>query len=109
MRSAGVLSNGERNHYGLGLELLNDRGHAVAGHAGEVFGFNATLHRYLDDQLTVIVLTNQGDAATEFLAKSLAAIYLGLPEITYRNRSPIPDPEPRFAVSLRQVIHGAVR
>ncbi len=109
MLSATALANGERTHYGLGLELLNDRSRAVAGHAGEAFGFNATLYHYLDDHLTVIVLANQGDAATEFLAKSLAAIYLGLPEISYRNRNPIPDPEPRFAAMLKRVIQAAAK
>ena len=109
MLSAALLANGERTHYGLGLELLNDRGHPLAGHAGEAFGFNATLYHYLDDHLTVIVLANQGDAPTEFLAKSAAAIYLGLPEISYRNRNPIPDPEPRFAAILKRVIQSAAK
>ena len=109
MMSAAALPGGEHSHYGLGLELLTDRGHAIVGHAGETFGFNATLYHYLDDRLRVIVLTNQGDAATEFLAKSLAAIFLGLSEMSYRNRNEIPDPEPRFAAILQRVIQGAAK
>jgi hypothetical protein len=39
-------------------------------------GFRATLHRYVDDKLTVIVLANAGNADTESIARLIAETYI---------------------------------
>src|SRR5688572_14881335 len=39
-------------------------------------GFRATIHRYLDDKLTVIVLTNAGNADPGSIARLIAESYI---------------------------------
>jgi CubicO group peptidase (beta-lactamase class C family) len=107
MLAPAILARGERANYGLGIELTTDRGHRIAGHSDEIFGFNTTLYRYLDDNLMAIVLANEGDAPTEALAMGLVGIFLGLPDVSYSKRSPIADGEPELAEALGRVIAGA--
>ncbi len=58
MRTPAVLSTGEKTSYGFGNELRNLRGHQIAGHQGGGMAFDCTLYRFVDDNLTVIVLCN---------------------------------------------------
>ena len=58
-----VLKNGVGTRYGLGVEVLEQSGHRVLEHSGEVSGFTAENVVYPDDRDAIIVLTNQ-DAAS---------------------------------------------
>ena len=58
MWTAAVLSTGEKTSYGFGNELRSMRGHQIAGHQGGGMAFDCTLYRFVDDNLTVIVLCN---------------------------------------------------
>jgi hypothetical protein len=72
-----------------------------------VFGFNAALWRYLDDQLTVAVLCNEGDSPAEEMAKGIAGIVLGLPSQDWSKASPVKDTEPGMTDLLKAVLAGA--
>jgi len=54
------LNDGKPNpgHYGFGWDIDEVNGHRVVEHGGAWQGFTCYIARYLDDRLTVVVLTN---------------------------------------------------
>ena len=72
------LNNGEPNsgHYGFGWEITRIHGHEVIGHAGAWQGFKTQISRYVDDKLTVVVLSNLAEADPEQIAEHVAELYL---------------------------------
>jgi D-alanyl-D-alanine carboxypeptidase len=102
------LTGGQEVGYGLGNELFLDRGHRVGGHNGEIFGFNSSFSRYLDDDLTVILLCNLGDVPGEVFAREIAGLYLGLP-LTVYSPNGIEDREPKVTERLKAVILSAAK
>ena len=54
------LNNGKPNpaHYGFGWEINTMNGHKVIEHSGAWQGFTCDISRYVDDNLSVVVLTN---------------------------------------------------
>jgi len=72
------LNDGQPNsgHYGFGWEITNPHGHRLIGHEGSWQGFETQISRYIDDKLTVVVLTNLGSAHPGEIAQGVADIYL---------------------------------
>jgi len=72
------LNNGQPNsgHYGFGWEIGKRNGHRVVEHEGAWQGFETGISRYLDDKLTVVVLTNLADAKPHIFANHVAEMYL---------------------------------
>lgn len=97
------LANNQEIKYGLGNELIDDRGHRVGGHNGEIFGFNTSFSRYIDDNITVIVLCNVGDVPGEIFARHIAGLYIGLPETSF-SKEGIEDKEPATTKMLKDVV-----
>jgi CubicO group peptidase (beta-lactamase class C family) len=60
--------------HGLGWNLLEQRGHRRIGHSGAWQGMHATIQRYPDFNLTVIVLLNMGQANSEGIAVGIAGL-----------------------------------
>jgi CubicO group peptidase (beta-lactamase class C family) len=60
--------------YGLGWNLVEQRGYRRIGHSGSWQGFHATIQRYPDFNLTVIVLLNLGQANSEGIAVGIAGL-----------------------------------
>jgi CubicO group peptidase (beta-lactamase class C family) len=73
------LKNGEPNegHYGFGWFLENQKGHKLVQHDGSWQGFETSINRYVDDRLTVVVLTNLADSDPGKIAQHVAGMYLG--------------------------------
>ena len=73
-----ALRDGKPNagHYGYGWFIGNKHGHHVIEHEGQWQGFETQISRYVDDGLTVVVLTNLAQARPERIADGVAAIYL---------------------------------
>jgi CubicO group peptidase (beta-lactamase class C family) len=70
------LANNRPKDYGFGwfLEPLN--GHRCVGHGGATSGFSATIQRFPDDQLSVIILTNADETGlATAIAKEVAPLY----------------------------------
>ena len=85
------LNNGTTNPYGFGWELGSVGGHRQVHHGGALPGFRAEISRFVDDKLTVVVLTNSDNANPNALALGVAALYIpGL--IPERNAAKI-DPK----------------
>ena len=71
------LNDGTTHDYGFGWFLQPYQGRANIGHSGSTAGFSASLQRFPESGLTVIVLTNSDefDIATK-LAREIAALEL---------------------------------
>jgi CubicO group peptidase (beta-lactamase class C family) len=78
MWTVAQLNNGQPNsgHYGFGWFVVTKNGHRVVEHEGAWQGFETQISRYLDDKLTVVVLTNLDDAKPEVFADRVAEMYL---------------------------------
>lgn len=78
MWTVATLRNGAPNsgHYGLGWFVESRDGHRVVEHEGQWQGFETQISRYLDEDLTVVVLTNLGSAQPQRIADRVAAMYL---------------------------------
>jgi len=72
------LSNGQVNsgHYGFGWFIQDRKGHHVVEHEGQWQGFETQISRYVDDKLTVVVLTNLDEANPGEIAHGVAEMYL---------------------------------
>jgi CubicO group peptidase (beta-lactamase class C family) len=78
MWTVAKLNNGQPNsgHYGFGWFVVTKNGHRVVEHEGSRQGFETQISRFVDDKLTVVVLTNLEDAKPEVFADRVAEMYL---------------------------------
>ncbi|MBI3475452.1 MAG: beta-lactamase family protein [Acidobacteria bacterium] len=78
MWTVAKLSNGQPNsgHYGFAWFIGTKNGHHVVEHEGQWQGFETEISRYVDDRLTVVVLTNLGSAKPDKIADRVAEMYL---------------------------------
>jgi N-acyl-D-amino-acid deacylase len=67
------LTSGRRYPYGLGWEVDRLAGRAVQRHGGSWQGFQTHLARYLDDDVTIVVLTNLAQARPSRISDAIAA------------------------------------
>ncbi len=76
MWTVAPLRDGKPNsgHYGFGWFIESRNGHRVVEHEGQWQGFETQISRYLDDGLTVVVLTNLETAKPQEIADGVAAI-----------------------------------
>src|SRR5690606_35898964 len=65
--------------YGYGWELESIHGRRVVGHSGGMPGYMSNFARFVDDDVTVSVLSNLGSAEVKALTEALGAIVFGLP------------------------------
>jgi CubicO group peptidase (beta-lactamase class C family) len=70
------LNNNTTHPYGFGWELESVGGHKRVNHGGSLPGFRAQFARFIDDKLTVVVLTNSDNANPGALAVGIAALYI---------------------------------
>jgi D-alanyl-D-alanine carboxypeptidase len=71
------LNSGQLTKYGFGWFIDSVEGHANIGHGGSTSGFSASIQRFPDDQLVVIVLSNTDEQIATTLAKKVAGFYFG--------------------------------
>jgi CubicO group peptidase (beta-lactamase class C family) len=69
------LNDGKPHQYGFGWFLDPENGHKNIGHSGSTSGFSASIQRFPDDKVAVIVLTNTDEAVATAIAKKVAAYY----------------------------------
>ena len=77
MWTPAVLNNGERNiaHYGFGWFIRSIHGRKLIEHGGGWQGFTAHIARYVDDGITVVVLSNLSSADSSKMAHAIAGLY----------------------------------
>jgi Beta-lactamase len=96
-----TCSGGKRYPYGFGWWVQESNGHRLLEHGGAWQGFSAYISRYVDDRLTVVVLTNldADHSDTRRIAHQVAMLYL--PDLRMK---PITDNEPQVTVLLRTTL-----
>jgi D-alanyl-D-alanine carboxypeptidase len=68
------LNNGKATGYGFGWFVGSLQGHRNIGHGGSTSGFNASIERFPDSKLTVLILTNTDEAVATTMAKHIATL-----------------------------------
>jgi CubicO group peptidase (beta-lactamase class C family) len=76
LQTPGVLNNGNKISYAMGLDLGKYRGLPIVEHDGSLFGYRAELLRFPEQKFTVICLCNIDTANPINLARRVADIYL---------------------------------
>lgn len=73
----GVLNNGNRINYGMGLWLDHYRGAPTEEHSGGTFGYRTDLLRFPEQRFSVITLCNVASADPEGRSRKVADVFLG--------------------------------
>ncbi len=71
-----VLNDGKPNpaHYGFGWGISPNNGHKLIEHGGAWQGFTCVISRFVDDGLTVVVLTNFAGARPGVISHAVAGL-----------------------------------
>ena len=67
--------------YGYGWQIIDRLGRTVYNHTGGIDGFSTHMARYPDDDVTVVVLSNNEDEPAPATACDLAAIVFGVDHV----------------------------
>lgn len=76
------FNNGKDSNYGLGWAIDEVNGRKRIGHGGSLNGFKSYFARFVDDGITIIVLTNLAQVDPAEFSKGIAAQYLPAPAKT---------------------------
>jgi CubicO group peptidase (beta-lactamase class C family) len=68
-----------KTHYGFGWVVDDYNGHKLIMHGGSNTGFRSQYNRYVDDGLSIIILTNSDEADPRVIARVLADYYFRNP------------------------------
>ena len=99
-----TFNNGKLSPYGFGWRISDVRGHKLIAHSGQTAGFGAAIHRYVDNDVTVIALTNLGELGMgTLIALDVAKQYIPSMSLKAVNTGVSVDP------SLAKNIEAAVR
>lgn len=100
------LRDGKPNsgNYGFAWDITRINGHRVIQHGGAWQGFTTYIARYLDDKLTVVVLTNLDSEHSNpgKIAHGVAGLLK--PELIPPVPQPIEDKEPQVTALLRNTL-----
>ncbi len=103
-----ALNNGKpgTTGYGFGWSIADVNGHRVVEHGGISQGFSCTISRYVDDRLTVVILTNLqgGHAQPSYIERVVAGLVN--PALMPRSATPIRDTQPDIAAHLRATLEA---
>jgi CubicO group peptidase (beta-lactamase class C family) len=77
MQEEGVLSDGTKIKYGLGIALDSYRGLKTISHSGGDAGYRSDVIWFPEQELGVAVLSNLGSFNPDRTAKSVAEVYIG--------------------------------
>jgi CubicO group peptidase (beta-lactamase class C family) len=72
------LNTGKTHPYGFGWRVAEVNGHRLLEHGGAWQGFTMHISRFVDDKLTVVVMTNLDSEHSDpgKIAQGVAAIYV---------------------------------
>jgi D-alanyl-D-alanine carboxypeptidase len=73
------LNDGTTKKYGFGWNVDAVEGHKNIGHGGSTSGFSASIQRFPDDRLAIIILTNTDEQIATTLAKKIATFFFKAP------------------------------
>ncbi len=88
--------------YGFGWFIEKYRGARDIQHSGGTPGFSSVMHRFVDDRLAVIILTNHADMILDQIVLEIAGMYE--PKLKYS--APAADPNPALSEKLKAIMTG---
>ncbi len=91
METTGVLNNGRKITYALGVVVTNERGHRKVAHGGSTAGYQTFLSRYPDLKLSIAVMCNGSSRNPAVLERDIFTEIAG----------PFPAPTPPDTVALK--------
>jgi CubicO group peptidase (beta-lactamase class C family) len=80
--------------YGLGVQSLPIDGRRTYGHSGRLLGFRGVVRDFVDDGLTIAVLTNQSRADPAVIVQALERVIFPPPPMPTPSASPSGAPRP---------------
>lgn len=98
------LHDGTIRPYGYGWDLTPYHDAARVSHGGVILGFSTYFTRFVDSNLTIIVLVNLQRGGAQSIAESIAELYL--PRLRGRHSSEIEDKDPKLTAYLRTVVES---
>ena len=100
-----TFNNGKPSPYGLGWRISDVRGRRLIAHSGQTAGCGAAIHRYVDDDVTVIALTNLGEVGMgTLIAADVAKQYV--PAISLKAMTAAIDVDALLAKNLDAAVRG---
>jgi D-alanyl-D-alanine carboxypeptidase len=96
------LTSGATHPYGFGWEIGSLAGRRRISHTGRWTGYSAQVDRFIDDDLTVIILTNLAESSPEKISRGIAATFQ--PALAAPTYQPIEDREPAVTTRLTDVL-----
>lgn len=96
------VSGGRSYPYGFGWFLEQKNGQEVWRHSGDWQGFRTSIIRYLDDDLTVVVLLNADSGDPDAIGRHVAAMID--PKVARPPGFPANDQKPRLGLRLRDLL-----
>ena len=107
MRTAAVTKDGADApfNYGFGWFIDSYHGHRFVQHSCGTPGFSSAIYRFVDANLTIIILTNHADTIVDQLAIDLAGTCL--PPL--KRPAPNHDPNPTTTATLKQLVSGLLK
>ena len=107
MRTAAVTKDGADApfNYGFGWFIDSYHGHRFVQHSCGTPGFSSAIYRFVDDKLTIIILTNHADTIVDQLAIDLAGTCLPPLKRPGTNH----DPNPTTTATLKQLVSGLLK
>ena len=96
------LNDGSYSNYGFGWGIGGQAPHSFVRHSGaHMTGFATHIVRFLDDDLSVIVLLNSRNGDPSKMAQTIAGMYI--PALKPPERKAIEDKDPKVTELLKQV------
>lgn len=89
------------NNQGYGVMFDSYKGLKYAYHNGNTGAYNATFLRFQSKNLSIVVMSNNGNVPTNYLAKQLVGILLGIEE--RQTDSPVYPANPKKIEKLRDL------
>jgi CubicO group peptidase (beta-lactamase class C family) len=94
------INDGKGAGYGFGWAVGNRNGRKLVEHGGGIQGFSTHIARFLEDRLSVIVLTNSDNGRAGTIANGIAG--LTIPFLKVAELKPIPDKDAETTSLLRK-------
>ncbi|MDQ3634081.1 MAG: beta-lactamase family protein [Acidobacteriota bacterium] len=103
-----TLNSGKENSYGFGWGILDFRGQHLISHGGQTAGFAANNSRYVNADLSVIVLTNLGTQGLgSSIARGIAKIYI--PSILLKTLKSKADADAKISEKHKKALEQILR
>lgn len=93
-------------NYGFGWFIDIYHGHRILQHSGGTPGFSSCIYRFIDDGLTVILLTNHADRILDQIALDVAGMYVPALRRPHQKADPDPVMTRKLRATLGSLLKG---